>query len=168
MTKFYKHYAIISTFYATGIRLEELVNLRISDIDSKRMVLVVRNGKGGNDRLVPLSPILLDLLRTYYRKANQKPETWFFPGKDPVLRLGKRAVQDMLSQAKKKAGITKRVSPHILRHSFATHLLEAGTDLRTIQVILGHTNIRTTSLYLHVAAHHLQSVVSPLDSILKK
>ncbi len=144
-----KHWAIFTLMYATGLRISEALNLVPSDIDSKRMVVRVRQGKGKKDRYVPLSPTLLASLRKYW-KAYQ-PENWLFPGKIPGKPFTTSSVQILCLPFRKKAGIEKPVTPHTMRHCFATHLLEAGTDLRTIQLLLGHRSLNTTAIYLHVA-----------------
>jgi site-specific recombinase XerD len=156
-----KHRAILSTLYGTGIRVSELTRLRIIDIDSQRMVIHVRQGKGAKDRIVMLSPRLLELLREYWKEY--RPKEWLFPGPDPHAPITVTSVQGICRQAAELAGISKHVHPHTLRHSFATHLLESGVDLRRIQVLLGHGNLKTTSVYLHVAAEVVQSTPSPLD-----
>lgn len=145
-----KHRTILMTIYATGLRLAEALHLRVSDIDSSRGLIHVRRGKGAKDRYVPLTQTLLVQLRTYWKQY--QPSGWLFPGGDPKSPLGHSSVQRVCKRAGHKAGLCKRVTPHGLRHSFATHLLEAGTDLKTIQVVLGHRSLNTTSLYLHVAA----------------
>ena len=160
-----KHYAVVATLYSTGVRLGELVKLRIGDIDSKAMIVHVRQGKGGTDRQVQLSPQLLSVLRDYYRRAQVKPRSWLFPGMDPSHPLDPSGIGRMVSALSRRSGIDKPVSPHTLRHSFATHLLEDRTDLRTIQSLLGHSQITTTQMYLHIAAHHLQTVRNPLDHL---
>jgi len=160
-----RHHAIVATFYSTGMRLGELVHLQIKDIDSQQMIIHVRQGKGGKDRQVPLSPKLLTLLRDYYRSCLTKPKTWFFIGSTPEQPMVRRSIQRIVTMAAAKAGIKKPVSPHTLRHSFATHLLEDRTDLRTIQVLLGHSNIATTSIYLHITTQHLQTIRNPLDQL---
>ena len=160
-----KHYAVVATLYSTGVRLGELVKLRIGDIDSKAMIVHVRQGKGGKDRQVQLSPQLLSVLRDYYRSAQVKPRSWLFPGMDPSHPLDPSGIGRMVSALSRRSGIDKPVSPHTLRHSFATHLLEDRTDLRTIQSLLGHSQITTTQMYLHIAAHHLQTVRNPLDHL---
>ncbi len=158
---------LLMTMYSTGVRRAELCNLKVSNIDSKRMVIRIERGKGGCDRDVPLSSTLLETLREYWRWM--KPKTYLFPGTVNNWRADKpitpKVVWDAVQEAKKKAGIDKRVSPHILRHCFATHLLEAGTDLRTIQVLLGHSDLKHTTVYLHLSRKHLQAVVNPLDTI---
>jgi integrase/recombinase XerD len=160
-----KQHAILATLYSTGMRLGEVVNLKVADIDSKQMLIQVRQGKGGKDRQVPLSLQLLTILRTYYRSCLKKPKTWLFIGSTPELPMVRRSIQRMVTVAAAKAGIKKPVSPHTLRHSFATHLLEDRTDLRTIQVLLGHSNIATTSIYLHITTQHLQTIRNPLDQL---
>ena len=156
--------------YATGMRREELVQLQIGDIDSDRMLIRVRQGKGKKDRDVMLSPRLLQELRDYWRSANPKPKTHLFPGKgrhpnsDVPIRV--KSVFDAVQQAAKRAGIDKPVHPHTLRHCLATHLLESGADLHTIQLLLGHADLKTTSRYLHLSERHLKATASPLDSLL--
>ena len=153
--------------YATGLRRAELCHLTVSDIDSQRMVIHVRQGKGGRDRDVLLTPKLLETLREYWRWM--KPKTYLFPGTVNNWRADKpitpKVVWAAVNEAGKRAGISKRVAPHLLRHSFATHMLEAGADLRTIQVLLGHAKIGDTALYLHLSRRHLQAVASPLEAI---
>jgi len=161
------HRAILMTLYATGLRRAELCRLKVADIDSGRMVIHVHEGKGGRDRDVLLSPKLLDTLREYWRWM--KPKTWLFPGMVNNWRadvpIDTKVVWEAVRAAKERAGITKRVSPHTLRHSFATHMLEAGADLRTIQVLLGHAKLADTSVYLHLSRRHLQAVASPLEAL---
>lgn len=161
-----KHHAIVATLYSCGLRLAELCSCQVSDIDSSRMVLTVHEGKGRKDRSVQLGASLLGILRGYYRAAAIKPCTWLFPGINPDLPVHSSTIQRMIKARAQAAGLTKNVTPHTLRHSFATHHLEAGTDLRTIQALLGHSNILTTELYLHVASHHLQRVRNPLDTLM--
>jgi integrase/recombinase XerD len=155
--------------YATGLRREELVRLKVDDIDSGRMVVHVRQGKGRKDRDVMLSPRLLQELRDYWRSANPKPKTYLFPGKgshpNVDLPITSKSVWDTVQQAATRAGIDKHVHPHTLRHSFATHLLESGADLRTIQLLLGHADLKTTSRYLHMSERHIKATASPLDSL---
>jgi site-specific recombinase XerD len=146
------HYAILMTLYATGLRRAELCQLRVSDIDSPRMVLHVHKGKGNRDRDVPLSPKLLETLRTYWRW--KKPRTWLFPCRgipDADKPITVKTVYFAVRQAAKRAGLQKRISPHTLRHSWATHLLENGADLRTIQMLLGHADLEDTTVYLHIS-----------------
>jgi len=162
------HRMIVMTLYATGVRRAELTQLRISDIDSERMVVHVRGGKGRKDRDVMLSEQLLVHLREHMRRLRRRPKQWLFPG-------GKRHPSDdpitsnvpwlACSHAAERAGITKPAHPHILRHCFATHLLEAGADLRTIQMLLGHRDLEETARYLHLSARRLSDVTSPLDSL---
>jgi integrase/recombinase XerD len=158
-----KYRTLLMTAYAAGLRVSEVVALRAEDIDSRRMVIRVRQGKGRKDRYVMLSPQLLTVLRQYWKAARPKP--WLFPGPDPEQPIHARSVHRACRQACREAGLSKHVSVHVLRHSFATHLLEAGTDLRTIQVLLGHRSIRTTALYTHVAAATLQATQSPFDRL---
>ena len=154
--------AILMTLYATGLRRSEVAHLRVSDIDSARMTIFVQ-GKGNKDRVVMLSAILLDTLRQYWRQA--KPKHWLFPGRTPDQPISENDVFAVFHNAVRRAGITKHVSPHSLRHSFATHLLEAGADLRTIQLLLGHRSLKTTARYLHVSQYHVRATASPLDSL---
>jgi integrase/recombinase XerD len=156
-----KHRAILSTIYAAGLRVSEVAHLRVADIDSKRELIRVQQGKGRKDRLVMLSPTLLNLLREYW--TAYRPSLWLFPGDDQQLPISRLTIYRICQQAGKAAGISKHVTPHVLRHSFATHLLEAGTDLRTIQLLMGHCNLKTTALYLHVSTLALRSTASPLD-----
>ena len=145
-----KHRTILMTLYATGLRLSEAMALEVRDIDSERMLIRVRQGKGKRQRYVPLSDTLLEHLRRYWK--SYRPGHWLFPSTDPQRPLDQSSVQKICTQAAHKAGLIKKVSPHVLRHSFATHLLEAGTDLKTIQVWLGHRSLSSTSVYLHIAA----------------
>ena len=158
---------LLMTLYATGMRRSELARLKVSDIDSQRMIIRVVEGKGGKDRDLPLSPSLLETLREYWRW--RKPKTYLFPSRDPrrgpEQPISDKTVWIACSEAAQRAGIRKRVTPHTLRHSWATHLLEAGTDLRTIQVLLGHGDLETTAQYLHLSQRHLQAVTNPLDSL---
>lgn len=163
-----KHRALLSTLYSTGIRLAELIHLRVSDIDSGRMLVHIRQGKGAKDRQVQLSSALLTQLRDYWRSCAVKPTSWLFPSSQTHQQLDASTFQRMVARIAARSGISKPVSPHTLRHSFATHLLESGTDLRTIQSLLGHSNIQTTEVYLHIAAHHLQRVKNPLDQLTEK
>ena len=158
---------LLMTLYGTGMRRSELARLRVSDIDSQRMIIRVVAGKGGKDRDLPLSPALLEILREYWRW--RKPKLYLFPTRSyrrrPDQPISDKAVWIACTEAARRAGISKRVTPHTLRHSWATHLLEAGTDLRTIQVLLGHNDLETTAQYLHLSQRHLQAVTNPLDSL---
>jgi integrase/recombinase XerD len=160
-------YAMLMTLYATGVRRAELSRLKVEDIDSQRMIVHIRQGKGNRDRDVPLTPKLLKTLREYWQWM--KPKTYLFPGMVNNWRADKpltpKCVWLAVQDAAKRAGITKRVSPHTLRHSWATHLLENGTDLRTIQMLLGHADLRATSVYLHLSRRHLQAVTNPAEVI---
>ena len=158
-----KHRAILATLYATGVRVSELCQLQGTDIDSTRMVIRVRQGKGQRDRQVMLSPNLLPLLRRYWKLYQL--QSWLFPGhrvSEPITRMG---VTHICRQAGTAAKLKKTIHPHLLRHAFATHLLEAGVDLRRIQLLMGHASLRSTSLYLHVAANAVQATDSPLDAL---
>jgi len=155
---------VAMTAYAGGLRVGEACRLRPEDIDSTRMLIHVRLGKGKKDRFVMLSEQLLQVLRAYWKKV-QPRGGWMFPGRKKGDPLSRTAVGKALGVAAKKAGIKKRITPHLLRHSFATHLLEAGTDIRVIQALLGHGSIRTTARYTRVSARHVASVKSPLDRI---
>jgi integrase/recombinase XerD len=154
--------ALLMTIYATGVRRSEAAHLRVNDIDSARMTITVR-GKGQKDRLVMLSPVLLQTLRQYWR--HNKPKQWLFPGKNRDQPISDNDVFAVFQNAVRRAGITKKVSPHSLRHCFATHLLESGTDLRTIQILLGHRSLKTTARYLHVSQQHVRTTASPLDGL---
>lgn len=156
-----KQRVILTVLYAAGLRLDEALHLEVSDIDATRMLLRVARGKGAKERLVPLSPRLLECLRDYWRK--QRPKRWLFPGTDPQRPLNPSAVQNACKSAAAEAGLAKRVTPHCLRHSYATGLLEAGVDLLTIGRLLGHSCFSSTLIYLHVRRPHLQSAPSPLD-----
>jgi site-specific recombinase XerD len=151
------------------MRREELVRLQVNDIDSDRMLIRVRQGKGKKDRNVMLSPKLLDELRQYWRSADPKPKTYLFPSRAPHqnedLPMDARSVFNAVQQAAQRAGLEKPVHPHTLRHCFATHLLESGADLRTIQLLLGHADLKTTSRYLHLSERHLKAAASPLDAL---
>lgn len=157
-----KHRAILTTAYASGLRVSEVTHLRVTDIDSARMVIHVRQGKGRKDRLVPLSTALLALLREYWKIG--RPKTWLFPGgKSSDAPITPRSVGRACAKARAALGWTKHVRPHTLRHSFATHLLEAGTNIRVIQVLLGHRAISSTAIYTHLSAASFQGTKSPLD-----
>jgi integrase/recombinase XerD len=158
-----KHRAMLMTIYATGLRVSELTNLRVTDIDSQRQIISVRQGKGHKDRQVMLSPRLLELLRTYWK--TYRPKTWLFPGERRQHPITQRTVWGICKQACEAAHLAKHVSPHTLRHCFATHLLEDATDLRRIQILLGHRNLKTTARYLHVSNLAVRSTISPLDRL---
>ena len=158
---------LLMTLYATGVRNAELTHLKATDIDSQRMVVHIRGGKGRKDRDVMLSPKLLTALRTLWRYYHRKSSTWLFPSNYRKDRpIDTKTVWYACQQAAKRAGIPKRVHPHLLRHCFATHLLEAGADLRAIQVLLGHQDLKETTIYLHLSQRHLNATASPLDSLL--
>src|SRR5580704_17881051 len=159
-----KHWTILATFYATALRISELRQLKVDDIDSKRMVVHVRRGKGGIPRDIALSPALLEHLRIYFRQC--RPKDWLFPSPQKSgSMLEERSLRYVCRQAAKRVGIKRRVHPHLFRHACATHMLDAGADLRTIQVLLGHADIRTTARYLHVSIQRLQAVRSPFDAL---
>ena len=156
-----KHRTLLMTTYSAGLRLSEVVNLRVADIDSKRMMIRVQQGKGRKDRYTVLSKRLLTELRSYWKMY--RPSVWLFYGMKKSRSLTGRTAQVIYYNAKKKAGITKGKGIHMLRHCFATHLLEAGVDLRTIQMLMGHTSIMTTMTYLQVTKKQISSTQSPLD-----
>jgi site-specific recombinase XerD len=158
-----KHRVILTVCYATGLRISEAVSLRPAAIDSQRMVIRVETGKGRKDRYVMLSPTLLKLLRTYWKEA--RPQEWLFPGDRPGQPVTTNAVDDACRQALAQSGIGKAITPHTLRHAFAVHLLESGADLRTIQLLLGHRSLNTTSRYLHIATSKVCATASPLESL---
>jgi site-specific recombinase XerD len=160
-----KHRAILMTAYATGLRVSEVLSLRPAHIDSQRMVIRVEQGKGRKDRHVMLSPNLLELLRAYYRVA--RPADWLFPGRPPSRPITRERIHQVCVKAATAAGLTKRVSVRALRHSFATHLLEAGTNIRIIQILLGHRSLRTTARYTHVSTKTVCATSSPLDLLPK-
>ena len=163
------HRAVLMTLYGTGLRRAEVTRLKVGDIDTERMAIHVLGGKGRKDRDVMLSPKLLDALRQYWRSLRHRPRTWLFPGG----RWHGRVEQPMsdkveyyaCAHARQRAGIEKPGHPHTLRHSFATHLLEAGVDLRTIQLLMGHSDLKATTVYLHLSHRHLQATASPLDAL---
>ena len=162
------HRTLLMALYATGLRRAELARLKVSDVDSKRMVIHVRGGKGRKDRDVMLSPKLLEALREHWRGLQRKPSAWLFPGNrwhtgdTPITT---KVVWNACKEAAQRAGLQKDVHPHTLRHCFATHLLEAGADLRTIQILLGHRDLKETTIYLHLSQRHLHATASPLDSL---
>lgn len=158
-----KHRAILATMYASGLRVSEVVNLKVSDINSSEMQIKVCEGKGKKDRITLLSESNLKILRDYFRYY--RPTHWLFPGEDEKKPLTTRSVERVLEKSKAKAGILKPATVHNLRHSFATHLLENGTDIYYIQKLLGHTNIQTTSIYLHMTSVKMKNIKSPLDTL---
>lgn len=157
-----KHKTILCIAYAGGLRISEIINLKVTDVDSKRMVINIRQAKGKKDRIVMLSEKLLVMLRAYYKAF--KPKTWMFEGQSGE-QYSKRSIQLLLANAKRKAGVKKKGSVHALRHSFATHLLENGTDLISIKELLGHNSLRTTMTYTHVSKKHITKIQSPLDRL---
>ncbi len=158
-----KHRAMLSVVYGCGLRRSELLTLKLADVDSERKLLIVRQAKGKNDRLVPLSETIIELLRAYYKAF--KPKTWLFEGQKPGTPYSENSLRNVLKHALKKAGIQKPATLHWLRHSYATHLLEAGTDIRYIQEILGHKSSRTTEIYTHVSTQNIQQIKSPIDDL---
>jgi integrase/recombinase XerD len=161
------HRAMLITMYSTGMRRAELCRLKVEDIDSTRMLIHIRQGKGGKDRDVPLSPKVLETLREYWRWM--KPKTYMFPGTIDGSRADKpitpKVLWEACREAAQQAGITKAVRPHLLRHSFATHLVEGGADLPTVQALLGHTDLKPTSIYLHLSERHIKAAGTPLDNM---
>lgn len=160
---------LLMTMYGTGGRRSEVAHLKVGDIDSRRMVVHIHGGKGNRDRDVMLSQKLLDELRSYWRRLRRKPAEWLFPGNrwhtgsQPITT---KVLWTACEHAAKRAGLThRRIHPHLLRHCFATHLLEAGADLRTIQILLGHHDLEETTLYLHLSSRHLSATASPLDAL---
>jgi len=156
-----KHRAILTTCYAAGLRISEAVRLTVSDIDSARMVIRVDQGKGQKDRYVMLSPKLLEILRQWWRV--EKPKPWLFPGDIPGRHISKDAVEQACQKARRRCPIPKPTTPHSLRHAFAVHLLEAGTDVRTIQLLLGHRSLATTARYRRIATSKVCSTTSPIE-----
>ena len=159
-----KHRALLMTTYSAGLRVSETAHLKVCDVDSKRMQLRVAQGKGKKDRYALLSPVTLNLLRDYWRQY--RPFSWLFPGRSPERPISTRSIQKVFKDAKRKAGIKKPATVHTLRHSFATHLLEAGTDIYRVQKLMGHTTPKTTTIYIHLRRQDLLKVVSPLDSLM--
>ncbi|HEX2712101.1 MAG TPA: site-specific integrase [Candidatus Acidoferrales bacterium] len=162
---------LLMTLYATGVRRAELTRLKIRDIDSRRMVIHVQGGKGRQDRDVMLSPILLEELRAHWRRLRKKASVWLFPGNrwhTADHPIDTKTPWHACQQAARRAGIKKKVYPHVLRHCFATHLLEAGADLHTIQILLGHHDLKETAIYLHLSQRHLHATASPLDALVLK
>ena len=158
-----KYKAALAVAYGAGLRVSEVANLKVSDIDSQRMVLRIEQGKGRKDRNGMLSPRLLEVLQEWWLIG--QPATWLFPGRDPLLPITTRQLYRVVRDTAAAVGIEKRVSPHTLRHSFATHLLEQGVDIRLIQVALGHSKLDTTARYAHVASKVLRDMISPLDQL---
>src|SRR3981189_3961709 len=162
------HRTLLMTLYATGVRRAEVTHLKVSDIDSKRMVIHIQGGKGRRDRDVMLSPKLLEELREHWRRLPRKSREWLFPGNrwhNSDQPIDTNTPRNACKEAAKRAGIKKQVHPHTLRHCFATHLLEAGADLRTIQILLGHRDLEVTTVYLHLSQRHLSATSSPLDAL---
>ena len=162
-----KHKAMLFTAYSAGLRVSEIVNLKIVDIDSKRMQIFISRGKGKKDRYVNLSPVLLDILRKYMKEYKPVPIKYLFESEQTMNAYPTRTVQQIFTNAKNKAGIKKEVGVHSLRHSFATHLLDKGTDIKYIKDLLGHINIKTTERYLHVSKKQLVNIISPFDDLWK-
>lgn len=164
-----KHQAALSVAYGAGLRASEVVHLKVSDIDSDRMLIRVEQGKGSKDRHAMLSPTLLDMLRTWYRHAKAQrmmlPGGWLFPGINPINPLSTRQLNRIVHEAHARTTIDKPVNLHMLRHAFATHLLEDGVDIRVIQVLLGHKKLETTATYSHVATRTLRDVIGPLERL---
>ncbi|KAF0194240.1 MAG: integrase/recombinase XerD [Bacteroidetes bacterium] len=158
-----KHQAMLALIYSCGLRRSEMINLTLNDVDSKRGLLLVKNSKGKKDRVIPLSSRIVDLLRAYYNRY--RTETWLFEGWEKGEKYSDRSLEEVLKKYTKLAGITKPVTLHWLRHSYATHLLENGTDLRFIQEILGHKSSKTTEIYTHVSTRHIQQIKSPFDDL---
>lgn len=158
-----KHKTMLSLIYSCGLRRSELLNLKPADIDSKRGIVIIKQGKGKKDRIAPLSLKILEMLRDYYTIC--RPKTWLFEGQNLGEQYSEYSLQNVLKQALKKAGIKKQVTLHWLRHSYATHLLETGTDLRYIQELLGHTSSKTTEIYTHVSTKNIQQIKSPFDDL---
>lgn len=158
-----KHKMMLSLMYSCGLRRSELLNLKPTDIDSKRNIVIIRQAKGKKDRIVPLSTKILEMLRNYY--IAYKPKTWLFEGQAENTKYDGRSLSNVLKQALAKTKINKSVSLHWLRHSYATHLLESGTDLRYIQELLGHSSSKTTEIYTHVSTKSIQQIKSPFDDL---
>jgi len=158
-----KHEAMLSLIYACGLRRSELLNLKPADIDSKRHLLIIKNAKGRKDRVAPIPEKLIEQLREYYKKF--RPQTWLFEGQKKGKQYTATSLQQVLKDSLKKCGINKPVTLHWLRHSYATHLLESGTDLRYIQELLGHKSSKTTEIYTHVTDKNLQKIKSPFDDL---
>lgn len=166
VTENIKHKALLMITYSSGLRISEAARLKVTDIDSKRMLVYVRLGKGAKDRYSILSQTALDCLRQYWREY--RPKEWLFEGEKDNTHITISSIYQIFQKAKKRAGITKKACVHTLRHSFATHLIEAGTSLHHVQLLLGHRSPTTTTVYLHVSKMNLAKVVSPLDIATKK
>lgn len=166
VTKNLKHKAILMITYSAGLRVNETARLKLTDIDSRRMTVRVSEGKGGKDRYTILSQTALECLRRYWKKY--RPTEWLFEGQKKDRPISMSSIQQLFQKARKRAGITKPVSVHTLRHSFATHLIEAGTSLHHVQLLLGHRSPTTTTVYLHVSRLNLSQVTSPLDRAAKQ
>lgn len=162
-----KHKAMLFTAYSAGLRVSEINNLKIADIDSKRMQIFIERAKGKKDRYVNLSPVLLDILRKYMQEYKPAPRVYLFESEQTQTAYPTRTIQQIFSNAKHKAGISKEVGIHSLRHSFATHLLDKGTDIRYIKDLLGHFDIKTTERYLHVSKQKLVNIISPFDDLMR-
>ncbi len=164
-----RHRTILLLLYATGLRRTEASRLKIADIDSQRRVIHVHQGKGSRDRELPLTPKLLEALREYWRSCKVKPRVYLFPTRVKATAeerpISDKVVWNVCRDTALRAGLTKRIGPHTLRHSFATHLLEGGNDLRTIQLLMGHEELRHTTVYLHLSRRHLHAAVNPLEQI---
>ena len=158
-----KHKAMLSMIYSCGLRRSELLNLKFSDIDSKRNIVIIRQSKGKKDRITPLSAKILDLLRNYYKEYS--PKTYLFEGQEKNTQYSARSLEEVLKKSVRLASINKPVTLHWLRHSYATHLLESGTDLRYIQELLGHNSSKTTEIYTHVSTKNIQQIKSPFDDL---
>lgn len=157
-----KHKTILTLIYSSGLRISELINLKIEHIDSDRMLIHIKDSKGAKDRMVPLSIKVLELMRSYYKQYD--PVTYLFNGEENI-QYSATSIRKILHRAARKAFIKKNVTPHTLRHSYATHLLESGIDLRYIQTILGHSSVKTTEVYTHVTTKNLQNIKSPIDEM---
>ena len=160
-----KHKAILFTAYSAGLRVSEVVNLELKHLDRSRMQIFIERAKGKKDRYVMLSPVLLDILSNYYKTSKPRPVNYIFEGPKPGTPYSARSMQKIFQMARKKAGIHKTLTFHTLRHSFATHLLEKGVDIKYIKDLLGHFDIKTTARYLHVKKEQLVNIVSPLDNL---
>ncbi len=158
-----KHRAVMMTAYSAGLRTSEVVGLRVSDIDSQRMVIRIEQGKGHKDRYVMLSPRLLELLRAYWKVA--RPKEWLFPARKTDHPISSNMVRLIAKKARQRAGLGKSATVRALRHSFATHMLESGANIRVIQILLGHNSLKTTALYTHIATSTIRATSSPLDSL---